>query len=152
MRDLTGRDDVLRDSRQMTSRMDELQAAILRTKLPHLPVWIAQRKAAAAWYAANLPQTVRIVSRDPRDLQHLFVIRARDRDGLMNHLGRLGIETKIHFPTPLYRQAAPWGKPGQQMPRADDWCASVLSLPCFPGIEERELRYVATAVEQCYPA
>jgi dTDP-3-amino-2,3,6-trideoxy-4-keto-D-glucose/dTDP-3-amino-3,4,6-trideoxy-alpha-D-glucose/dTDP-2,6-dideoxy-D-kanosamine transaminase len=148
MRDLAGRDDVFRDGRQMTSRMDEMQAAILRVKLKALPEWIAARQEIGRRYAAALPPSVQPVSTAEGDLQHLAAMRAADRDGLAAHLKQLGIETKIHFPVPLNRQDASWGAPGSDFPGTDAWCASVLTLPCFPGMTLGEVDRVIDAVNR----
>jgi len=145
MRDLAGRDDVLRDGRQLTSRMDELQAAVLRVKLASLPRWLAARQAIGAQYAAQLPPEVQPVS-GPGDLQHLAVVRTPRRDALAAFLRARGIETKVHFPQPLHRLAAPWAAPAEAFPGADGWCATVLSLPCFPGLGEDEVSAVTDAV------
>ena len=152
MRELSGRDDRLRDARQITSRMDEIQAAILRVKLKHLPAWIAERQAIGAWYRAHLPPGVDMVATDPRDLHHLAVVRLADRDAVAAALKALGIETKVHFPIPLHRQNAPWGDASRQLPAAVAWCGSILTLPCFPGMREAELARVAAALEQAMAA
>ena len=147
MRELSGRDDRLRDGRQITSRMDEIQAAILRVKLKHLPAWIAERQAIGAWYRAHLPPGARMVATDARDLHHLAVVRVAARDAVAATLKAEGIETKVHFPVPLHLQQAPWGDPARHLPAAEAWCGSVLTLPCFPGMTETELGRVAGALE-----
>ena len=148
MRDLTGRDDQLRDGRQITSRMDEIQAAILRVKLRHLPSWIEQRKAIGAWYNAHLPPEVRMVATDARDLHHLAVVRMERRDKMAAALLAQGIETKIHFPDPLHLQKAPWGNPSLRLPVAERWRRTILTLPCFPGMTEAELTSVVNVISQ----
>ena len=149
MRDLTGRDDQLRDGRQITSRMDEIQAAILRVKLKRLPRWIAERQAIGVWYRAHLPVGAEMVATGHGDLHHLAVVRVARRDSVAAALKARGVETKVHFPTPLHRQEAAWGDPSQRLPVAEAWSETVLSLPCFPGMTEQELTRVAEALSHC---
>lgn len=146
IRDLAGRDDAFRDGRQMTSRMDELQAAILGVKLRFLNSWIFERQQIARHYATHLPPGVRFVSDPESDLQHLAVIRLKNRDALSSWLDHHGVETKVHFPLPLHRQAAPWGCPGLELPFTDGWCSSVLTLPCFPGMRQEELSSITDLI------
>ncbi len=150
MRNLIGSDDQLRDGRQITSRMDEVQAALLRIKLKHLPGWIRERRAIGAWYIRNLPDAVAMVSTDELDLHHLAVVRTPSRDGLLAWLKAAGVETKIHFATPLHLQNAPWADPSRPRPMAENWCGSILTLPCFPGMTEDELKRVANAIERYF--
>jgi dTDP-4-amino-4,6-dideoxygalactose transaminase len=142
MRDLCGRDDVLRDGRQLTSRMDEVQAAVLGVKLKSLPAWIRERQEIGRHYAKHLPSEMKSVSDAENDLQHLAVIKFPRREELSFYLRKRGIETKVHFPVPLHRQEAPWGRSDRRLNGAEDWCSSVLSLPCFPGMTAEELSMV----------
>jgi dTDP-4-amino-4,6-dideoxygalactose transaminase len=148
MRRLSGRDDQLRDARQITSRMDEIQAAILRVRLRHLDDWLNERHQLASLYMQCLPEQVRCVSSKVGDLHHLFVIRTESRDELRTYLASHGVETKVHFPQPLHRQPAPWAPPNTRLPGADAWCHSVLSLPCFPGLTEAEVRRTCALVAE----
>ena len=136
MRGLSGRDDQLHDARQITSRMDEIQAAVLRVRLTHLNDWLDERRRIASLYVRGLPKRVRCVSAEG-DLHHLFVVRTDCRDELASYLASHGVETKVHFPTPLHRQSAPWAEHNRELPGADAWCSSVLSLPCYPGLTRR---------------
>jgi dTDP-4-amino-4,6-dideoxygalactose transaminase len=147
MRALSGRDDRLHDSRQITSRMDEIQAAILRVKLLHLDDWLEERRRIAGLYRRWLPEDVPCVS-TADDLHHLVVIRTDRRDDLQARLARHGIETKIHFPQPLHLQSAPWHASNGGLPGAESWCRSVLSLPCFPGVTDAEIERTCAVVAQ----
>jgi dTDP-4-amino-4,6-dideoxygalactose transaminase len=144
MRRLCGRDDRLMDGRQITSRMDEVQAAVLRAKLPHLPAWLEERRAVGAAYESRLAP-LGITLAGP-SLRHLYVIRVPQRDRLAAALASRGIGVKIHWETPLHRLAGPW-RQDVACPGADAWCASVLSLPCFPGLRQDEIDRVCDAVE-----
>jgi aminotransferase EvaB len=142
---LAGSDDQLRDGRQITSRIDEIQAAILRVKLPHLDHWIEERRQIAAAYTEQLPNSVRSIGTSS-DFNYLFVVRVPNRSDLIKFLEDRGIQTKVHFPLPLHRQAAPWGYSSTYCPMADNWCESVLSLPCYPGLGRDEIERVCAVI------
>jgi dTDP-4-amino-4,6-dideoxygalactose transaminase len=139
IRELSGRDDAFYKECQITSRMDELQAAALRVKLRYLDEWLKDRRKLAEIYKRNLPSHVSVVSRSSDDLHHLFVIRSSNRDALAAHLSKRGIVTKVHFPIPLHRHDASWKRGQAALPKADNWCRTVLSLPCYPGLTETEV-------------
>lgn len=142
MRDLCGRDDQLRDRRQVTSRMDELQAAVLRVKLRHLDAWLAMRRQIGDAYDRRFKGNG--LSLPGPSLHHLYCIRAGNRDALAAALLAGGIGTKVHWSTPLSRLAGPWCCP-RECPDAERWCAQVLSLPCYPGLAAHEVDRVAAA-------
>ena len=146
IRELAGPDDLLRDGRQITSRMDEIQAAILRIKLRHLDSWIEERRRIAAVYSEQLPNSIRTVGVSPDDLNYLFVVRVPNRSDLIRYLEDLGIQTKVHFPVPLHRQDAAWRDASACFPTADEWCDSVLSLPCYPGLRQDEIERTCAAI------
>jgi dTDP-4-amino-4,6-dideoxygalactose transaminase len=139
MRDLSGRDDRFYNGRQITSRIDEIQAAVLRVKLRKLDGWLAERRAIAERYRARLPDALTPVGIAPEDFHHLFVVQSDTRDALATGLAAAGIATKVHFPTPLNRYDAPWGQPGEGLAEADRWCGRILSLPCYPGVSMAEI-------------
>ncbi len=147
MRDLCGRDDRLRSRRQITSRIDEVQAAVLRVKLRHLDDWLTERRAIGDHYRARL-HPLGLTLPGP-SLDHLLVIRVASRDDLAATLAQRGIEAKVHWPLPLHRLDGPWQATGS-FPHAEAWCSSVLSLPCFPGLREREVERVCDAVERWF--
>jgi dTDP-4-amino-4,6-dideoxygalactose transaminase len=143
---LAGRDDRLRDGRQITSRMDEIQAAILRIKLPHLDCWIDERRRIATAYKEQLPNSVRSVGTSSDDLNYLFVVRVANRSEVIRYLEYRGVQTKVHFPKPLHRQEAEWRDSSACFPTADEWCESVLSLPCYPGLRQDEIERTCAAI------
>jgi dTDP-4-amino-4,6-dideoxygalactose transaminase len=147
LRALCGRDDQLRDGRQITSRMDEMQAAILRIKLAHLDSWLAERRHIAMTYIEHLRDTVRRLPSIEDSFHHLFVIRVDKRDSLMRHLSDHDVETKVHFPQPLHRLNAAWGNAKIALPRAEAWCDSVLSLPCYPGLRDDEVSRICSLIK-----
>jgi dTDP-4-amino-4,6-dideoxygalactose transaminase len=147
---LSGRDDGFRDKRQITSRMDELQAAVLRVKLPCLDQWLIERRWIAREYDTRLTANVSSVSKDPRDLHHLYVVRAPRRDELMSYLRAKHIDTKVHWSEPLYRMSAAWADKPEGFGRTESWCNSILSLPCYPGLTESEIARICDAVSEFY--
>ena len=144
MRMLSGRDDALHDKRQLTSRMDEIQAAILRVKLKYLDQWLNDRKQIASHYQARLGKTGLIIP--GQSLQHLFVIKTPKRQELAKALLEAGVETKVHWHDSLNSTPGPWESEGQ-FPKADNWSRTVLSLPCYPGIKKEEISYICDLIE-----
>lgn len=143
MRDLCGRDDRMRDGRQLTSRMDEIQAAVLRVKLRCLDGWLAERREIGEALDRWL-RPLGVCLEGP-SLHHLYCIRVPNRAALRTALERAGIGTKVHWDTPLHRLDGPWNQP-ERCPGADAWCGSVLSLPCYPGLTGAEIDRIGLAV------
>ena len=104
MRELAGRDDQLRDRRQITSRMDEVQAAVLRVKLKYLPTWIEERREIAAQYCTLLPPSAQPVA-GSNDLHHLFVVRVEQRNQLRTFLSETGV-SRPQFISPASSSSA----------------------------------------------
>jgi len=132
----------------VNSRLDEMQAAILRARLAWLPGWTKERRALAAEYRRQLAGSSITVPRefDAGHVYHLFPILTRDRAALQSHLKAHGIETLIHFPIPIPRQSALAGEDPAQCPIADRVCNEVLSLPLHPGMTPRVVEQVAAAL------
>jgi dTDP-4-amino-4,6-dideoxygalactose transaminase len=149
---LCGRDDRLRERRQLTSRIDEIQAAALRVKLKHLGSWLDQRRHIADLYWSNLPSSVSPIVRPEQGFHHLFVIRCEERDRLQNYLLDHGVETKVHFPLPLHNLNEDWRQADMTYTNAEEWCDSVLSLPCFPYLSDEEVVRVADVIRSFYGA
>jgi dTDP-4-amino-4,6-dideoxygalactose transaminase len=152
-----GREDkYLHEFEGINSRLDTLQAALLRVCLAQLPEWGRQRRQAAAWYREQLAGLAQVVLPqelpDTEPAYHLFVITVPDREALMAHLKKLGIETGIHYPLALNQQPAYRRlKQGTgAFPRAEEACRTMLSLPLFPGITEAEVKEVSQAIRAFY--
>jgi len=132
----------------VNSRLDEMQAAVLRARLPFLPGWTAARRRLAATYRRALsgaPVCV-LPERDPGHVYHLFVVRTTNRSALQEHLRNQGIETLVHYPIPIPSQAAVRDQDPQDCPMAADACREVLSLPMYPALTDAEAEDVARAV------
>jgi dTDP-4-amino-4,6-dideoxygalactose transaminase len=117
------------------SRLDELQAAVLRTKLPRLDAWNAQRRSIATRYRAGLADRCLLLPAvsDEADVAHLFVVRHALRDALRQALDSAGIASDVHYPIPDHRQRARTPPP-RSLPVTEAACNDVLTLPCFPGL------------------
>ena len=134
------------------SRLDELQAAILRVKLRHLPAWTEARRRIARRYAAGLAGCPLALPPEPpgaRHVFHQFTVRTPRRDALAKHLAVAGIGTACHYPQPipgqlLFREL---GYEASAYPAA--WAASqeVLSLPCFPELADDEVDTVVATIQ-----
>ena len=136
------------------SRMDGLQGAILRVKLRHLTAWNARRREIAQTYGALLRDvdvSMVAVPVASAPVYHQFVIRTAERDQLRQALAGHGIQTGIHYPIPLHQQPAfaPYLPPGGiELPVTEAAAASILSLPMFPELSDRDARAVGRAVAE----
>jgi len=135
-------------------RLDAIQAGILLAKLPHLERWNEERRERAARYCHLLADVEELVLPvEPawsRAAHHLFVIRTRDRDGMIDHLKQAGIGTGIHYPVPLHLQKA-YARLNYRegdFPAAEAAAAEVLSLPMFPHLTAGQQERVAKEVRQ----
>jgi dTDP-4-amino-4,6-dideoxygalactose transaminase len=132
----------------VNSRLDELQAAVLRVRLPGLAAETQARRGLAAEYRARLPPAAApIRERDPGHVYHLFPIRSARRDALQAALAAAAVETLIHYPIPLSRQPA-FAHLGvrDRCVAADDAAGSLLSLPLHTRLRAGDVRRVAAAV------
>ena len=136
------------DERGINSRLDELQAAVLRARLPRLAERTAVRRQLAADYRARLAGALVQVPRecDSGHVYHLFPVLVAERDRFQAHLRAAGIETLIHYPVPIPRQPAAAVWTPDPCPVADRVCATVVSLPLYPSLSAAALAEVAAAV------
>ncbi len=133
------------------SRLDELQAAVLRVKLPHLPAWNARRREIAARYLAGIENprvTMTAEMSYGRCNYHLFVVRVEQRDVFQAHLQRHGVESFIHYPVPIHRQTAfpEFAAYAGRLPVTDALAPHIVSLPMFPELSDAEVTRVIAAV------
>lgn len=130
----------------INSRLDELQAAILRVKLKYLDQWNKERQKVAHLYNGLL-KDVYITPLEKSECYHVFhlyVIRTRHREGLQSHLKENGIDTLIHYPVPVHLQKAYKDlqyKVGD-FPVAERLSKEILSLPIYPELSEDDVRYI----------
>lgn len=134
------------------SRLDELQAAILRVKLSVLDADNEIRRKRAERYLEALSHPEIILPGQPtnRDshVWHIFAIRHPDRDGLQARLAKAGIQTVIHYPIPPHRQACYREMAGFEFPISEEIHRTVLSLPMSPLLSAAEIEKVATAINR----
>jgi dTDP-4-amino-4,6-dideoxygalactose transaminase len=134
--------------RGLNSRLDSLQAALLRVKLRHLDEFNTRRRAVAARYLERLGGEIVLpvvpLWADPG--WHLFVVRHPQRDALQSRLAELGVETLIHYPIPPHRSGAYPEYADMQLPIADELAAEVLSLPIGPHLALDGVDRVADAL------
>ena len=140
----------------VNSRLDEMQAAILRARLTRLPAWTARRRALAARYRAGLPAIVAAAAAAGRALRvppehdaghvyHLFPILSSERDALKARLDAYGVETLIHYPVPIPRQPALATEEPADCPIANRTCNELLSLPLYPDMPDAAVDEVIAA-------
>lgn len=138
----------------VNSRLDEMQAAILRARLPRLPAWTERRRALGARYRERLTgASVHVPALfDAGHVYHLFPVITAERDAFMAHLESRGIGTIIHFPVPIPRQPALAAFENADCPVADRICNGICSLPLHPRLSDTDADTVAAAVHEWAPA
>jgi len=134
-------------------RMDGLQGAVLRTKLPHLEDWTEARRRHAARYTELLADCGAILpSEGPgvRHVYHLYVIRVKNRDDVLAHLNSKGIGAGIHYPIPLHRQPAyvQQGYGEAVFPETEAVVDEIISLPLYPELTDEQINYVCDALKE----
>jgi dTDP-4-amino-4,6-dideoxygalactose transaminase len=141
----------------LNSRLDELQAAILHVKLPWLAAENARRRELAALYAAafaDLPLRLLRSREATVPVHHLYAVRTERRDALRTYLAARGVETAIHYPTPLHLQPAYafLGYRKGDFPVSEAACETVLSLPLHPALSDSQAEIVIAAVREFFGA
>jgi dTDP-4-amino-4,6-dideoxygalactose transaminase len=129
------------------SRLDEMQAAILRARLTWLPQWTERRRSIAREYRTRLTNAVFTIpdELDPGHVYHLFPVLTSARTALQAHLATAGVETLVHYPVPIPRQPALAAMQPVQCPVADGICAEVVSLPMYPALSDEAVATVVAA-------
>jgi dTDP-4-amino-4,6-dideoxygalactose transaminase len=133
----------------LNSRLDEMQAAMLRVKLRGLGKDIKARQSVAEFYFKHIkhPDVVLPVSDNLSGQSwHLFVIKTQSRDQLVSHLNDAGIQTLIHYPIPPHKQAAYKELNHLSEPVAELLAEQVLSLPIYPGMPDGDVQAVVSAI------
>ncbi|HEU4663374.1 MAG TPA: DegT/DnrJ/EryC1/StrS family aminotransferase [Dokdonella sp.] len=131
------------------SRLDELQAALLRLKLPLVDGWNARRREIATRYSHGIrhPGIEVPAAPGPDQVAHLYVVRSEHRDDLRAHLARTGVGVDVHYPIPDHRQPVFGGRHAAvSLPVAERLALTSLSLPCFAELGDDE---VDAVVEAC---
>jgi dTDP-4-amino-4,6-dideoxygalactose transaminase len=134
------------------SRLDTLQAAVLRAKLPHLAAWSEARRRNAAYYTAALADladvTTPVVTPDNESIYNQYTIRVAQRDALQAHLKAKGIGSNVYYPLPMHLQPcfAYLGYKQGQFPESERAAKEVLSLPVYPELTHAHLDEVIAAI------
>lgn len=135
----------------INSRLDELQATVLLTKLKYLDKDNERRLQIANYYSTHINNDriiLPIYSLDKSHVFHLYVIRVNDRDSLRRYLLDNGIHTQIHYPIPIHRQPAYSELNEMYLPVTDQLAGEVLSLPLYPSLTDAELRYIVSIINR----
>ena len=130
------------------SRLDELQAAVLRVKLRDLEAGNARRREIARRYGDTMRNPAIVVPRRGAedDVVHLFVVRCATREALRAHLAARGIGTDVHYPVPDHLQPVAGGEhSGLRLPHTERLAREILTLPCHPALSDEEVARVADA-------
>jgi dTDP-4-amino-4,6-dideoxygalactose transaminase len=135
----------------LNSRLDDLQAAVLRVKLKHLDDWNARRRILAGRYNTLLAHSGMVLPLEPAGVTpvyHLYVVRHPRRDGLQAYLRQHAIQSLVHYPFPVHLQPAytDLGYRAGDLPRSEEAAAQVLSLPLYPEMPDSAVDTVSTAV------
>jgi dTDP-4-amino-4,6-dideoxygalactose transaminase len=151
LRNYGSRAKYVNDVQGVNSRLDELQAAVLRVKLRYLDEWNQRRRRIATRYLAELvdvPVVLPVVTPQAEPVWHLFVIRSPVRDRLQHHLAAKGIQTLIHYPVPPHLQGAysNLGYPQGAFPISEQIHRQVLSLPIGPHLADDQVSGVIDAI------
>jgi dTDP-4-amino-4,6-dideoxygalactose transaminase len=134
------------------SRLDEMQAAILKVKLPYLDEENEERRKIAETYCQNIKNPKIILPLLLEDSQscvwHLFVVRCESRDDLQNYFFKNGVQTMIHYPIAPHKQEAYKELSGLSLPITEKIHNEVLSLPIYPGIDKQEVLQIINLINK----
>ena len=148
-----GRQRYLHEELGFNSRLDEIQAAVLRVKLGFLVEWTARRQAVAARYRARLAGlglTLPLERPDSTHVYHQFAIRVSDRDAVRARMAERGVQTAVYYPLPLHLQPLyrELGYGTGDFPEAERAAREVLCLPMYPELSDEQVDEVVEAVKR----
>src|SRR6266487_4319496 len=137
----------------VNARLDEIQAAVLRVKLPYLEQWNAARQAHANFYTEQLQgivEVVPLVRSWATHVYYVYVVQVRERDQFRRMLEQAGIATGIHYPTPIHLQPAcsQYGYTQGSLPVTEAVTARIISLPMYPELTTDQMQRVVNAVKR----
>ena len=136
------------------SRLDEIQAAILRIKLKHLDTWNQKRRRIAKLYSELLSDLMSVPKEDKnsKHVYHLYIVRTEKRNKLKDFLFSRGIGTNIHYPIPVHLQKSysDLGYKKGFLPKCEKYAKEVLSLPIFPELRKNEVEYICNAITEFF--
>ena len=132
-------------------RLDTIQAAFILEKLPYLEDQINLRRSNAKFYRENLSESNNILPFEEeyeRSVNHLFIIRTKNRDDLKNYLKTKGIETKIHYPKPIHKLNSASGLRKFYLPNTEKFSKEILSLPIYPELTIKDLKTITNTINE----
>ncbi|WP_124728462.1 DegT/DnrJ/EryC1/StrS family aminotransferase [Staphylospora marina] len=137
------------------SRLDELQAAMLRIKLRHLDAWNDARREKAALYdelLKDVPVVTPHHAENRKHIYHLYIIQAEERDELMEHLKQHGIASGVYYPVPLHLQEVykELGYKEGDLPVAEYLSKRTFALPLYPELPEEDIRFIVQTIRDFY--
>lgn len=137
------------------SKLDTIQAAILRTKLPYLPGWIQRRRAIASYYTSFLKDLPIVLPNEPQYAKasyHLYVVRTKYRDKLLRYLQKNDVASGVHYPVPVHLQPCmrDLGYKKGDFPVSEESAQEVLSLPLYPELTRKEVRSVIRKIRKFF--
>jgi dTDP-4-amino-4,6-dideoxygalactose transaminase len=139
------------DTFGINSRLDEMQAAILRVKLPYLEDWNNQRRQQAHYYQNHL-KSVQCLKENSygAPVYHLFVIKTPGRDRMVDYLKSHGIQCLIHYPVPIHQQKAFLGKTSENemYPHTERFANEIVSIPIYPGLSEEDREKIVKVINE----
>jgi dTDP-4-amino-4,6-dideoxygalactose transaminase len=136
----------------INSRLDEIQAAILRIKLKYLDTWNQKRRALAELYGRHISHVTKPAElADRTHVYHLYVIATPQRKDLMDYLKGRGIGTAIHYEVPVHMQGA-YSKSilYEKLPITEKICSQIISLPMYPELTAEEIREISNAINEFF--
>lgn len=137
------------------SRLDTIQAAVLRVKLKYLDKWNKRRREIAARYTNGLKNTEIITPKMQKSIDsvfHIYLLEVENRDALITYLGEKGITALIHYPVPIHMQQA-YADLGYKMgdyPNTEKYTNKIVSLPMYPELTNHEVDYVVRCIKRFY--
>ena len=138
----------------INGRLDEIQAAVLKVKLPYLDEWVEKRRSLAGLYNRKLPQSIvkPVEMSWAKHVYYVYVIRTPERDRLRDWLNTKGIGTGIHYPIPVHKQQAwnAYGFDDLSLPVTEKITGEILSLPMYPELREEEICMISEYIHEFY--
>jgi dTDP-4-amino-4,6-dideoxygalactose transaminase len=154
LRDHGRRDKYVFELKGYNLRFNEIQAAIGIKQLEKLPEWNEARRNIAGMYNKALEGLVTTPVEEPwaKHVYHVYVIRTKKRDELREFLSRHGISTLVHYPVPIHMQPAITSVLGTQqaLKNTEKAAKEVLSIPMYPGLTKREVKYVSDKITEFF--
>ncbi len=136
----------------VNGRLDEIQAAVLNVKMPHLDDWTEKRRSIARTYNASLPSQIIKPQEMPwaKHVYHVYTVRTPNREQLREWLGSKGISTGMHYPVPVHLQDAWRNYSGDNysLPVTEKITGEILSLPMYPELTDEEVSYICECIQE----